>query len=350
MGRFISLWLAILGLTLLATPSANAATYLEEAAAGLQEARVFVSAQAENTTPETTGRLERLLNDRDGIVIAILPEAASTETNGDVQEFARRLDAKLGNKSVVAVAIGKKVAASAAILPTGVAVEQAKRASTVSSNTEETLGTFIANIHDYQRAHPEIKIPAPPSAPAPAETESSSNLGWILIAALAVSFLIVIFMLLGPGSKRTTPVVPRPANPEFDLTSPPVVREVLSGVLALRSQIRDTELRSTITQLAQDIEYLFGELSQSKEVGIVEVNADRFNQNLNSIREVLVKYIRIQDNPRYYPQESLAKGRQSVADFAQHVLQWTQSVSSMSLLEYNVNTELLSTRERRPGQ
>ncbi|HSX00744.1 MAG TPA: hypothetical protein VLF67_00755 [Candidatus Saccharimonas sp.] len=312
---------------------AHAGTYLDEAASALQHSQIYVSPAA-GASPNAQSELSAQLRHGDNLYIALLPAAASAETNGDVQAFADQLSQHLGGNAIVAVGIGRDIRAVAAkALPSGVAADLAQRASGVSTSALEALGTFIVNVHNYQDQHPEAVV-----------TGGSGSGGggtWII-------FLVVALVLLGAAGGfwfYRTRIYSPDAEPKIKLSAPNQMHDELRDILALREHIADRSLRDLITQMVKDTQEVFTRLgvNSPSEVSTATVT---FETHLQNVRDVLKQYIDVQNNPRYYesPSRALADGREAIEGFAEYVLASARRAGRSQLTMFNVNTKILSAQ------
>lgn len=326
--------------TLVAAAPAYAGAYLDEAVAALKSAPVFVAAGTEGTNPNTAIGLKGQLNDGDNIVIAMLPEKAASEFGGEAQTFAQLLDDVTGKQHIVIVSIGDDVAASTRLLPEGVAADQLNRAASVSTSTQETIVTFIRNVHSWQSAHPEEVAKRQP------ESEKGEEIPWDLVILSCASLFSLISTLLVVVSVRRRGRR-QPADPKIKLRSPDQLRDELRGILDRRAQIRDQALRETITRLVQDTEELFKRLRANAKPAAVDEATTNFESHLQSLLSVLDQYIDVQNNPRYYehPADALHDGREAIDGFAEYALNSARRAGRQNLTAFRVNTKILSAQK-----
>jgi hypothetical protein len=95
--------LVAVSIFMVATP-AHADT-IDDAAAALKHASVYVATGADVDSSDTAGHLKKQLNDGDNVVIAMLPADA-----GDPVAAASKIEAATGHKYIVAVTIGNQTA------------------------------------------------------------------------------------------------------------------------------------------------------------------------------------------------------------------------------------------------
>jgi hypothetical protein len=71
-----------------------------------------------------------------------------------------------------------------------------------------------------------------------------------------------------------------------------------------------------------------------------------FYERLTEVDEVLIKYIEVQDNKRYFynPNDLLIRGKESVRDFSTYVLDSIRRGNAADLIDYKVNTNILEAQ------
>lgn len=319
-------WLA-LGLIILTAALAGPASAIAENAVitWLRSNPVYVDTAAPGTDSDTQGVLTTQLHDGDHILIAMLPEG-----NVPPGEYAFRINRSLGGEKIVGVTVGEKAAAYSTILPSGVAADLMKRAATVSTTTDETLGTFIQNVHDWQKLHPHAPAATPES------TGDHSGLYWILLAG------VVVFVVLGGLVFFLSVKHDSGAEAVRFKKSPETVRDQLNELLKFRSRVEDPSLASTLTQICRDTEAYFARAGKSS-------NTDAFRQHLESLNNVIEKYVDVQDNPRYFADAPslLRSGKEAAESFAEFVLTTIQRGSRRDLTDFRVDTDILSAQRYR---
>jgi len=190
-------------LALLAQNAVFAGDYITNAVQALRHSPVYVDPNTEGTDGDTAGKLQTRLNSDDNIVLVMLPSTAETELSADIHTIANRLSEQLGDQHIVGLAVGNKVVGYALSLPSGVAADQMRRAQSVSNDPITALGTFVQNIHLWQKEHPQ-----PTPTPLPQPLNSSETSLHIKIAAV----LLMIFMIglaLSVVSRRSRRERPR---------------------------------------------------------------------------------------------------------------------------------------------
>lgn len=291
----------------------------------LREKPVFVDPAA-GVPAETEGVLLEQLNPTDGIVVLLFGEGA-----GDPATIAADVNKKLGGKRIVGVTVGDQAAGFSTILPYGVATELMKRAATVSTSKPETLGTFIQNVHDWQRAHPN----------APAAKPVKEKEGGLITPMRGILFALVIVVI----AAIIVAAVISSTKTEDGVTlkkSPDRIKEQLELMLKLRDKIEDSSMRVLITQIASDVEAFFRR-TKAVDVG----DRDALVNHLASLNKVLAMYVDVQDNERYFrnPNELLSNGYDATSSFAEFVLGMVQREGRRSITDFRVDTNILSAKK-----
>lgn len=323
-------------LALLAPSAVALADYISDAAQALQKTSVYVAPGTEGTDKDTAGRLQTRLNKDDNIVLVMLPSTAETELGTDITTIATRLSEELGNKRIIGLAVGNNVVGYAPppTLPVGVAADKMRRARSVSNDPITALGTFAQNMHTWQAENPTPQ-------PSPLESVKNGGLSWIWWLVIGVSSFFVFGIAVVAIHNAVAP-----ANSErIHFNAPDQVKDLLDKIAKARWQVRDSTLQQTVYQLCLDVEKYFAVPSEAK-----KRDAVHFKNRLTDVDQVLEKYIDVQQNPRYYRQSQaeLLKGKESIKDFSDYVLQVIQDGNAVSLVDYTVNTNiLLAERFRR---
>lgn len=330
---------AALAATILALLAPNlvlAQDYVEEAVQALQSSPVYVSPGTEGTDGNTASKLRSRLTRGDNIVLVMLPAKAEVELGADPNTIATRLSEKLDNQRIIGLAVGRKVVGYAPWMP-DVAADQMRKANSVSNDSVTALGTFVQNVHNWQREHPQPVL-VPPISP-----EESGGLPWLLILVLMVVVVGIIAGLTITVNSRNAAEA-RVGRTHFKAPDP--VSDLLSRIARERAQVRDEELKGALLQLCVDIERYFRKSSSDK-----RRDSLFFKERLTEVANVLAKYIEVQDSPRYYhePQAELARGKSSILDFSQYVLESIRSGNTADLVPYRVNTNILQAQRYRAG-
>lgn len=319
-----------------------AAGYFDSTVAALKGSNVYVAPLTAGSTADTENDLKQQLNGGDNIALVMLPQAALSEF-GDIQTFAKKLDDATGHRLIIGLAIGDSRLGYSTLLPASTASDLMERAVSVSTSVPESLGTFARSVHNWQRQN--ASAPAAKPQPKPtaktAPKKTSNSFPW---AAIPIG---VALGLLGAALLRKILRGSESSNEkervEFHST-PRQVRQLLDDILQLRSQINDQSLCDIITQIGRDSEAYFRRIENAKN----EIEA--FKTRLEEIQRILVKYIDVQDNERYYyPHwaKHLQEGRESVVNFAEFLLARIRKESELSMMDYYVDTKILAAQKYR---
>ena len=320
-------------LVFLLTKVVFAGDYITEAVQALQRAPVYVFPGTEGTDNDTAGRLQNMLKSKDNIVLVMLPKGAEVGT--DTSTIVAGLSEKLGNQRIIGLAVGNKVVGFAPILPSGVAADQMRRADSVSNDPVTALGTFAQNIHIWQSENPKLSPTLKPTV----STSKSSQINSLLLILLLPVSVVVIFVILGFITNRR--MASQKCKEKTRFKAPNQVKDLLAKIVRERLQVRDGDLRQVVYQMCLDIERYFKSGSNDK-----KRDALFFNERLTEVDEVLLKYIDVQENMRYYdePQKELCRGKESIGDFSQYVLASIRRGNAANLVEYKVNTNILEAQ------
>jgi hypothetical protein len=307
------------------------AVTVSEVAKALKSNPVYIAPGTQGTNSETAEDLTAQLSSGDNIVIVMLPEGT-----GDSEVLANQIDKATGAHNIVGLSVGSNVATHSTVMPQDIANTYIKRASSVSSTVPETLMTFIRDVHQWQRENPQ----APASKPAKKKGGSS-----------VVSSVITIFLFLLAAIAFGTTIVSKRRSSSEDVlkfqSSPSEVRDILRSIMhELVPQIHDSGLTEIIEQACKDTEEYFRRCSDPEKKAD---DANSYAQNLKSLRSVLVQYIDIQNNSRYYesPEDLMKQGNEAVKGFAIHVEESIKSGRRSELTSFKVDTNILSAERYR---
>jgi hypothetical protein len=307
--------------------SAYADASLDDAAAALKNAPVYIAPGTEGTSPTTASDLTDLLRDGDNIAVVMLPANA-----GEPSQAAGSIDQTTSHKKIVAVSVGGNLAASSGIMPNGVADDLLTRAVNVSTNPVETLQAFIRIVHNWQSQHPQATASKPAA--------KDDGFPWVLIifgAAIATTGIALFIR-----SKQTKSYATSEGSLRFR-AAPDNVREILRDIMDKKSEVKDSALRSTIEQACQDTEQYFARNSDPSKRG---EDTSTFVNHLKSVRNVLVQYLDIQSNKRYYDDadELMQQGYNAITGFAEFVLQSNKRGRRSELTNFKVDTQILDAQ------
>lgn len=323
---------ALCGLAVLAfaTP-ASAVSYVDGAVAALKADPVFVAPGTEGTNVDTPAVLRDQLNEGDHILVVMLPSSAKGEIGNDPVGFARQIDQALGGNHIIGLTVGDQAVAYSAALPAGEATDLMKRATSVSTTPSETLVTFIRNVHNWQRQHPEAVASQPPSKPG--------GFPWWGVGAFLGALIGLLIALIVQRRVASSDTEERPR-----LRSPNEVKDLLEQILQLRSQVNNQMVRSLITQIATDTEQYFER--QRRFGGNLREDTATFQRHLQGLRDVLERYIDVQNNHRYFdnPLQLMGSGVDAFQGFAEMVLNSIKRGNRKALTEYHVNTDILQAQ------
>ncbi|OGH16432.1 MAG: hypothetical protein A3C30_04545 [Candidatus Levybacteria bacterium RIFCSPHIGHO2_02_FULL_40_18] len=330
--KHIAKAVALAVLALLA-PHVVFADYITDAAQALKNAPVYVAPGTEGTDKDTAGKLQERLNKDDNIVLVMLPAAAESSLGADITTIASRLSEELGNRRIIGLAVGNNVVGYAPTLPAGVAADQMRRARSVSNDPVTTLGTFVQNMHIWQRENPQLN-------PPPLDSPEKGGLSWFVWLGIAVVIVLVVIAVLAVVASQET----ESSTEKTRFRAPDQVKELLAKIVRERWQIKDSELKDALYQLCVDIERYFSSSSKDK-----KRDSLFFRDRLNEVAQVLAKYADVQDNPRYYTNwgEELQRGKESITDFSEYVLESIRRGSAEDLFDFRVNTNILQAQRYR---
>ena len=323
--------------------------YLADAVFALQHGSVYVAPNTEGTNSDTSGVLSGKLGpNSDNIVLVMFPASAESELGASIDTIASRLSEMLGNQRIIGLSVGRKVVGFAPMLPAGVASDQMHRADSVSNDAMTALVTYVQNIRLWLRnnAHAPIPTPKPTPTLTPVPTPQPQKGGtedytWVLwlVVPLGVITLFGMSLVLDTLSGKTT-------SSERTRFQAPTnqVGDLLTKIAQLRSQVQDEDLQQAITNLCKDTEKYF-----KKYCSDPQHDAKRFEEYLKGILEVLNKYLEVQNEQRYYrePAKLLQTGKEAVKSFADYVLTSCQNGSEAKLMEFQVNSKILSAQRYR---
>ncbi len=338
----------VLVLMVLLAPSSVLAgiDYITEAVKAIELSRVYVAPVTEGTDSFTAGKLQARLRADDNIVLVMLPAAAEKELGMTISEIANRLSERLENKRIIGLSVGRKVVGLAPGLPVGVAADQMRRAESVSNDSVTALATFIQNVHIWQAEQQRLNptptprpTPKPIATPAP-ESSQENGLPWYLILVGLVGFAIAVSV----GNLITRGTTDQTGINRTRFKAPDQVKDLLAKIVKERDRVNDRELKDALYQMCVDIEKYFSSSSKEK-----ERDALFFKDRLTEVTKVLAKYIEVQQSPRYFyePEKELSRGKESIVDFSQYVLDSIRRGHAADLLDYTVNTKILQAQRYR---
>lgn len=332
-----TVWVALFSLVLLWGTAVHAQTSTDDVVTALQSSPVYVAPGTENTNPDTAGVLQQQLKPGDNIIIVMLPSNALTGQEGGVNQYLIQLDTATGGKYIIGLAVGDNITAYSAILPAGEATDLMTRARSVSTTSSETLGTFVRNVHDWQRRNPQEY------ASQPINKASDSFPVVPAIAGGSLLLVIAVFVTALIRRSRRRSLLDPNGRLKFK-KSPESVRVMLDKISELRKQVDSNEVRAIIRQFQLDTEAFFSRVNLSRDDQAEQVRV--FRNNLEAVQKVLIRYIDVQDNTRYWdnPQELLASGEDAFSGFAEYVLNNIKQGGRRDLTDFRVDTKILSAQ------
>jgi hypothetical protein len=310
---------------MVATP-AHADT-IDDAAAALKHASVYVATGADVDSSDTAGHLKKQLNDGDNVVIAMLPADA-----GDPVAAASKIEAATGHKYIVAVTIGNQTATASDVMDTDVTQDLMSRAASVSTSTTETMVTFIQNVHSWQAQHPKAKA----SNPASKKDDGTALYVLVGVLVLLVGAAVVIIRILRPRVRQWD-----------DFSSAPTdVRRKLQSIRSQREKITDPQMGLLVERICRDTNeyYRRSNTKFDEDSGVTDL--------LRNVGEVLRSYIQVQEDIRqgqsyYYapdnPRDLLQQHYDGIADFAEFIRQGIRRGIALRLEDFSFNNDMLRT-------
>ncbi len=330
MRRLIAVALGLVTALSVAMP-ASAASNADDIVGALKKAPVYVVSGTEGTTSDTVGTLTSKLYKDDNIVLAMLPADPSI-TQDDVTLLAQQVSNGLKGKRIVGIAVGTQFAGVTSMMPSGTASDLMNRAQTVSTNSVETLITFVRNVHDWQSQNPQY---VPASKPAKA---TSGSFPWFLIvigALLAV--LIAIFIIFNRRRIRS----------RVHYTAPGEMNDPVEKMMKLREHLRDDEaMYNAIDEVCRYTEAYFKRFTSEKR------NSDTvtlFSNQLELARKVVEDYVYTYEDSQYVdePEVVLKRGLDSIQGLAETILISIKKGNNDRLMDYKVNTNILNAQRTR---
>lgn len=324
-------FLGIIAVLLGIAVPAHAGSYVGEVSNGLKSTPVYIAANTEGTDGDTAGTLVQQLNSNDNIALVMLPASASDQFGSGLGPFVKQVSAAIGSKRIIGVVMGSQAVGYAPAMPTGVAADLMHRAVSVSTNNIEVLTTFVRNVHEWQQQHPEAKTTSKPKSAA----SSSHFLGVLmLIVGGIVVFVLIIAVAEHVQKSRTGE-----ARKHFD--GPSGISDQLNRIARLRDQVADASFQKVLFQCCTDTERYFKKYSSD-----VELDALTFGTHLDSIINVVAKYLEVQEFPRDFndPETIMQGAKHSVSGFADYVIKSIRNGNDSRLISYRVDTNILDAK------
>ena len=334
LGLFVALSVAI---------PASAATSVDTIVGALQKAPVFVVDGTEGTTSDTAATLTGKLSDGDNIVIVMLP-ADETLSVEDVNALTQKISNGLKGERIVGIAVGAQFAGAASMLPSGTAADLMNRAQTVSTNSVETLTTFIRNVHDWQKNNPDY-IPTP----KPEKAESGVPVWpFIVGGVLLVTIMLVIFL-----------TTRRRIRGRVHYTAPGNLNDPVRSMMEYRKRLErdrywDTYSPSINAARRESVERMFVAIdatcryteayfkrfaSEKKNSGTLVI----FNNQLELAQKVVKDYVYTYENSEFVdnPIQVMKRGHDAIEGLAETILSSIKKGNNDRLMDYKVSTNIL---------
>ena len=336
-GIFVALSVAI---------PASAASNVDTIVGALQEAPVYVDDGAEGATSDTAATLLSKLYDDDNVVIVMLP-ADETLATEDVNALAQKISNDLKDERIVGIAVGSQFAGAASILPSGTANDLMKRAETVSTNSAETLITFIRNVHDWQKSNPDYM-----AAPEPAKAESAAPVWPFMIIGVSLVVTMSVLFLYTRRRIRGRVHYTAPGN----LNDP--VRSMMDNRKHLETERYWDNFSPTVNAARRDS---VGRMSAAidatcryteayfKRFASEKKNSDTltiFNNQLELAQKVVKDYVYTYENHEFIedPIEVMKRGHDAIEGLAETILSSIKKGNNDRLMDYKVSTNILDAQ------
>lgn len=326
--------IALCGISLfVASPaSAFAIDTVDDAIASLGSDPVYVSAGAPGTTPDTAPLLARRLRDNDHLLIVMLPAPTDGVVSADLlQTTVTKISDAFDKKKIVGLTIGTSAVAAGPTLPAGTASTLMTRASTVSTNPAEALGTFIDNVHAWQVKNPEPIPPAPPTPPKPITSE------WWFWAIMGFVFGTVAFFVHRAYHFYRRQRQEKVGSIRF--LAPPEINQWTERLLQLRFQVSggDPAMRDAIMRVCQEVDAYFVDRVDTPPSEDIE-------RSLKWAASAIEVYLKIQESPSYYPNAAKEKARRvkGIEQFADRMHNTVVNVRKQDLADIELDLMELS--------
>ena len=352
----------VITLLCMATPAyANASPDTGDIVEALQESPIYIAPGTEGTNSDTAAVLEGQMREDDSIVIVMLPSDENTTTS-DLEDLTQEISSGLGDGVIVGVSIGDTYDAYASTLPPGVADELMQNADTVSQSPLDTMGTFIRNVHDWERLHPgQVVKPEPEGAPAGSEGFNAGvpvSIGSGVLVAVLVTTGVILFK-----RRRKTRI-----HEDVMFTSPRAINGYVHTLMELHDQLASPEFErrenkrrdkkkgfdSSLVRMADALvdvckytEAYFSRLHPDKRLS--SSVRDTYIEHLQTIETVVKRYMDMTLNPDFYddPEPAREAGVSSVEGFAEFVLKCIRQNNRTAMTDYSVGTKILAAQRYR---
>lgn len=303
----------------------------------LQESSVYIAEGTEGTNSDTAAVLEGQMREDDQIVIVMLPSDAEITTE-EIQQITTQIADGVGESVIVGVSIGDTFDAAATSLPAGVADELMRNADTVSQSPLDTMGTFIRNVHDWERLHPGQVVKTEPEAVAvPGGPDLTLPVGGV--TALVLSSVITAALIVRKRRRMT--------HSKVKYTAPPVLNEWVKQFVRLSEskELKGSTMATLLVDVSRHTEAYFTRLSPSNRRD--QAQLDAFTGNFERVRNIVDTYLQTKREPQYAPsdpREILQKCEATVRDFAEHIQENVRNKNREDMLDFEVNVKIISAQ------
>jgi hypothetical protein len=316
------------------TSSSNMGDIIET----LQGSSVYIAPGTEGTNSDTAAMLERQILESDQIVIVILPSDAES-TSEEVQQLTQDIADKLDDSAVVGISIGESYDAASDLLPAGVADELMKKADTVSQSPIDTMSTFIRNVHNWERLHPDQVVKTETVEVAPSDgINPVVPIGGVSVLVLSGALITALIL----RRRRRIP------QKRVKYTAPGVLNDSVSALMRASQsrEIKDTEMAEAIIDVCRHSEAYFNKLSRSDRRDTAQIDA--FQSNFERIRRIVDTYGNTVREPEYAPSDPIIikkKSVEAVNAFAEKILHSVRSKNRELMLDFEVNVKMITAQK-----
>ncbi|MGV9001876.1 MAG: hypothetical protein ACOH18_02880 [Candidatus Saccharimonadaceae bacterium] len=321
----------------------------------LHGSSVYIAPGTEGTNSDTAAMLKGQMRDGDSIALVMLPsnQAISSES---LQQITQKISDDLGGSIVVGISLGDNYDAIAPSLPAGIADELMRNADTVSQSSIDTMGTFVRNVHDWERLHPEqVSRPDDVALAGSSSSFIPESIGAGLISFLVTSIIIVVLR------RRKTRI-----HEEVRFNAPRGISGSIRSLMEFRETIDSPELRrrsiknlkNSRTNSLDDMSTALLDVCKYTEAYFSRLHPDNrlssgvretYEKHLLTIEQVTKRFIDMTLYPEYYDDAASSKlqGVESVQGFAEFVLNCIRQNNRTAMTDYTVGTKILSAQRYR---
>lgn len=320
-------FMAVLCIFVFQTGTVTAST--DDVINALKHNSVYVAPGVTGTDKNTASELQQRLNDKDHVIIIMLPDTASATT--DTGLLLDKIDKATGGDKIIGLAVGDTIAAQSSTMPAGTAGELMKRAETVSTNNVETLTTFIRNVHDWQTAHPE--------ATASQQPHSGPFTTWVVPGGGIILAITLIISGVAIARKRV--------HKKIRNNAPKDLKPLITRLLTTSKRVNDRRMTTAIGNVCKYTEAYFNRLHPDKRYN--QAALDTFERHLESAIKVVDVYLDMQNNSEYFddPGKGLQQGSDAIEGLAEFMLQSIKQKGRQNNTDYTVDTKILSAQRYR---